>query len=92
MADMNILSLKFLFALASSIPAVAPKRKTQIGRVALHILRGGMCPAPHGEERILRVSNHDATVGSILRDAAKEPLLRMRFWRLSRLACTPVLG
>jgi hypothetical protein len=28
--------------LATSIPAVAPKRKTQMGRMALHILRGGI--------------------------------------------------
>ena len=44
-----------LFDLASSIPSVAPKRKTQIRGMALHILRGGMF-VPHGEERILRVS------------------------------------
>jgi hypothetical protein len=38
-----------LFDLAGSIPPVAPKRKTQIGGLALHILRGGMF-IPHGEE------------------------------------------
>src|SRR6185369_7696452 len=38
-----------LFDLANSIPSVAPKRKTQIGRLAMHILRGGMF-TPHGEE------------------------------------------
>src|SRR5262245_22119758 len=62
-------SLKFHFDLPTSIPAAAPKRKTQIRALAMHILRGGMRSAPHGEEHILRVSNHEATVGAcILRD------------------------
>jgi hypothetical protein len=35
--------------LAASILSAASKRKTQIGGMALHILRGGMF-APHREE------------------------------------------
>jgi hypothetical protein len=46
---MNAGSPDILFDLTSSIPSVAPKRKTQIGGLALHILRGGMF-IPHGEE------------------------------------------
>jgi hypothetical protein len=33
---------------------------------------------PHGEERGTRVSNHEARMHLILRDAAKTPLFRMR--------------
>jgi hypothetical protein len=33
---------------------------------------------PHGEEARSAVSNHEARLGFILRDAAKRPLLRMR--------------
>jgi hypothetical protein len=47
-AGMNTGSLILSFDLATSIPAVAPKRKTQIGGRALHILRGGKC-APRNE-------------------------------------------
>ncbi|HEY9453416.1 MAG TPA: hypothetical protein VIR82_12130 [Bradyrhizobium sp.] len=65
-------SLNFSFDLANSIHAAAPERKTQMRRVALHILRGGMFTAPHGEEappgprevrpddRLRAVSNHEA--------------------------------
>ena len=55
MADMNTGSLNILFDLASSIPPVAPKRKTQIGGLALHILRGGMCAPRDGPFRLARI-------------------------------------
>jgi hypothetical protein len=42
LADMDTGSLDILFDLANSIPPAAPKRKTQTGRMALHILRGGI--------------------------------------------------
>jgi hypothetical protein len=49
--------------IGNSIPAAAPERKTQMRRVALHILRGGMIAIPHGEEARSAVSNHEATTG-----------------------------
>jgi hypothetical protein len=52
---MNMDSLIFLFDLANNIPSVAPKRKTQIGWLALHILRGGMCAARDGPSRLARI-------------------------------------
>ena len=49
-------------------------------------------PNPHGEEALRAVSNHEAKMRHILRDAAKGPLLRMRFYIWEKLPHTTTLS
>jgi hypothetical protein len=47
---------------------------------------------PHGEKALCAVSNQEAKMPHILRDAAKGPLLRMRFSSWEKLPHTTTLS
>jgi hypothetical protein len=73
-ADIKADSLCLSLDLAASILSAASKRKTQIGGMALHILRGGNCTFLMVRSASSRVSNHEAPFGpSSFETAAMRP-------------------